>query len=318
METQKKLGGCSRCKNEAIIELPYVSEKLCGTCFIKFFEKRVRRTIRRHDLLDPCDKTAIALSGGKDSMAVLSILAGLSKKAPKSELFAIIVNEGYPGYRDSLLKTAEEYCKRLGVPLHVIEFKSEFGLTIPEIIDKTKEKELTMPPCSYCGVFRRHLLNLKARELGATKIVTGHNLDDECQTGLMNFLRGDALKIGRSGALVGAISDAGFVPRIKPLRDTPEDEIELYTKLLEIPTAYGKCPYARDSIRTRLGEFLKSFESDYPGTRYQTLSSIDGLSKFLKESLVENKVTLEKCETCGEPSSRGICQFCQLKSDIGL
>jgi uncharacterized protein (TIGR00269 family) len=307
---------CSRCKKDSVVELHYINEHLCSDCFVKFFEKRVRRTIRRYELLETDDVTAVALSGGKDSMTCLHMLAELSKKAPKSRMFAIMIDEGSPGYRDKLIETAAEYCDKLGVEYHIFSFKEELGLTIPEIVERAKKLKNPMPACSYCGVFRRQLLNQKARELGATKLVTGHNLDDECQTALMNFVRGDAYRLARAGPIVGVVRDEKFVPRIKPLRETPEAEVTLYTQIKKIPTAYGDCPFNQEAFRISMKENILNLEERYPGTRYQLLSSVDELAPILKEHYSQE--SLRYCEKCGEVSSTDECQFCTLKRELGL
>ncbi len=311
---------CSRCKRkETVIDLPYVNQALCEECFVKFFEKRVRRTIRRHELLETDDKVAVALSGGKDSMTVLTILAKLARKAPKSELFAIMINEGSPGYRDKLIKKAAHYCEELEVPHHIFSFKEELGDTIADIVKKAKKLGSPMPACSYCGVFRRQILNQKAREMGATKLATGHNLDDEVQTGIMNFIRGDAYRIARAGAMVGAIDHEKFVPRIKPLRETPESEVKLYTRIMEIPTSYCACPYSTDAFRISMKKVVLELEEKYPGTRYQTLASIDELAPILKEHYINRQGrSPEICEECGEVSSGKRCKFCLMKRELGL
>lgn len=310
---------CSRCSDQSVVTLDYVNQKLCTNCFINFFEKRVRRTIRRHGLLDPKDRVAVALSGGKDSMAALNILAKLSEKAPRSKLFAIMIDEGVRGYRDKLIATASSFCDDIGVPYNVYSFEEELGASITEIVRRAKGTKNPYPACSYCGVFRRQLLNSKARELSATKLVTGHNLDDECQTGLMNFLRGDAYRIARAGAMVGAVENDLFVPRIKPLRETPEAEVGLYTKILKIPTSYSACPYSEEAFRVSMKRAILDLECKYPGTRYQTLASIDSLTPILKEHYLELEGAEAKlCDVCGEVSSGDICKFCLMKKELGL
>jgi uncharacterized protein (TIGR00269 family) len=308
---------CSRCKRGGIVELPYVNQSLCKDCFVKFFEKRVRRTIRRYGLLEPEDMVAVALSGGKDSMTCLTILNDLSKKAPKSELFAIMIDEGSPGYRDKLIKNAAGYCEKIGVPYHIFSFKEELGYTIVEIMKRAKNLENAMPACSYCGVFRRQLLNQKARELGATKVVTGHNLDDECQTALMNFVRGDAYRIARAGAVVGAIKNEKFVSRIKPLRETPEAEVKLYTQIKHIPTAYGECPFNTEAYRVTMKKVILDLEKKYPGTRYQILGSVDELVPILRKHYTGGKGP-NVCRNCGELSSGEECKFCLMRKELGF
>jgi len=308
---------CSRCRKASVVNLPYVNQSLCGDCFVKFFERRVKRTIRKNELLGPKDKIAVALSGGKDSMTVLTILQSLSYKAPASELFAIIIDEGVPGYRDELIKRGAKYCEELGVDYHIFSFKKELGMTIMDMAKKAEKRGVDMLPCSYCGVFRRQLLNQKARELGATKIATGHNLDDECETAMMNLFKGDVCSIARAGATVGVVKNKLFVPRIKPLRDTPEDEVLLYTKLKKIPAIKGTCPYSRDSFRTAVSKVIVELEKKYPGMHYQILASLDELIPILKEHYSKSKWEARVCG-CGEVSSQETCKFCQMKTALGL
>lgn len=310
---------CTRCKKgKTVVELPYANQGLCSDCFIEFFERRVRRTIRRHELLEPDDRVCVALSGGKDSMVALTLLKELSEKAPKSEIFALMIDEGAPGYRDRLVKTASEYCGELGVPCHVYSFKEELGKTIAEIMEGAGELDSPMPACSYCGVFRRQLLNSKARELGATKLATGHNLDDECQTGLMNFLRGDVCRIARAGAVVGAVRSELFIPRIKPLREAPESEVALYAELRGIPAGRAVCPFSKDAFRVSMRGVLEGLEERYPGTRYQLMSSIDELIPILRGHYLEKGGKLKVCRSCGEVSSGEECKFCRMKKELGL
>ncbi len=308
---------CSRCKRrKAIIEIRYLNERLCRECFVSFFEKRVRRTIRRYELLDPKDVVAVALSGGKDSMVLLHILKKLSKKAPRSKLFAIIIDEGIGGPRRKGIEGAMSFCDDLGIEYHLYTFKEELGLDINGIMERASKLKNPMPACSYCGVFRRQLLNQKARELGATKLATGHNLDDECQTALMNFIRGDVSRIARAGAVVGVIKDPLFVPKIKPLRESPEEEIQVYAELSSLPVLGSACPYAGDAFRKQMREILSRLERRYPGTRYQLLGSVDNLIPLL--SMREEGEKPRLCEVCGEITSGEECKSCAMRRELGL
>lgn len=309
---------CSRCRKKEIIRMHYINESLCPDCFTEFFERRVKRTIRRNELLGPTDRTAVALSGGKDSMTVLTILKSLSHKAPRSSLFALMIDEGVPGYRDELVKRGAKYCEELGVEYHIYSFKEELGMTVVEMAKKAEKLGYNLLPCTYCGIFRRQLLNTKARGLGATKVATGHNLDDECESALMNFLRGDVTLIARGGARVGALRDKSFVPRIKILRDTPEKEVALYAKIKKMPIVAGKCPYSRDSFRTAVNKVFLELEGKYPCMPYQILSSIDQLMPILREGIEKSGAKLGYCDDCGEVSSGAECKFCEMKRKLGV
>jgi uncharacterized protein (TIGR00269 family) len=311
----KRKKKCSRCKKEAVTELRYSKEALCKSCFMEFFERRVRKTIRTNSLLDARDKTAVALSGGKDSAVVLYILHGLSKKAPKSELVAISIDQGIGDFQKKGLAAAKKLCRTLGVAHHIYSYKDELGVTMDEIMDRAGALENAAPACSYCGVLRRRILNQKAKELGVTKIATGHNMDDEIQAGMMNFIRGDLERIARMGAYVGVVKDERFVPRIKPLRDCPEDEVRLYAELKELPFVPVRCPYSGEAYRKTVREAIETIDERHPGSKFQMLKSIDRLIELMRK---EKTGKIGRCATCGEPSSQETCKFCEIRKKLGI
>src|SRR3989338_1864585 len=195
MEINTDKMGC--CAEKPVIRI-YSGEKLCKNHFNEYFENKVFRTIRQFDLLDKEENIGVALSGGKDSLTVLSILNRLSKQNPKIKLIAIAIDEGIAGYRDKTLVVAKEFCDKNKIELHIFSYKEEFGLTLDEML-----RILNVKPCTICGIFRRYLLNKKSRELKLTKLVTGHNLDDECQSIMMNQMRNDIKSSARLGPKTG-------------------------------------------------------------------------------------------------------------------
>lgn len=307
---------CARCKRKAEIELKYSGEFLCDNCFIELFEKRVRKNIRTNRLLKSTDKTAVALSGGKDSAVVLYILNNLHKNAPKSELVAISIDQGIEKYQKKSLNAAKAICKKLGIEQYVYSFKKELGLTLDEIVERSKKIENPAPACSYCGVLRRKLLNDKAKELGITKLATGHNLNDEIQTGLMNFIRGDLDRIARMGAIVGVIKDEGFIPRIKPLRECPEDDVKIYAELKKIEFETSKCPYSEEAFRGTIREVIDRIEEKHPGSKFQLLKATDQLIPILRSKAKVGKIG--RCRICGDLTSGSLCKVCQIKRELDL
>ena len=185
------------CNNKPVIALSG-NENLCKSHFTGYFEAKVFKTIRQFELLDKEDSLGIALSGGKDSLTVLSILNKLSKQNPKIKINAIAIDEGIKGYRDKTLEHATDFCNKNSIELHIFSYKEEFGLTLDEMLNA-----LDVKPCTICGIFRRYLLNKKSRELKLTKLATGHNLDDECQSILMNQMRNDIAASARLGPRTG-------------------------------------------------------------------------------------------------------------------
>lgn len=107
---------CTLCeRKEAVFMRPYSGEKLCGRCFCKSTESRVRGTISKYEMLEPKDKIMVAVSGGKDSVTLLHILTKIERAFPEATLSAVTVDEGIKGYRDEALKVAAKNCRKLGV-----------------------------------------------------------------------------------------------------------------------------------------------------------------------------------------------------------
>ena len=168
------------CNNKPIFELTG-QEKLCKNHFTEYFENKVFKTITKFDLIGKEENLGVAISGGKDSLTLLHILKKLSEQNPKIKITAIAINEGIEGYRDKALITAQNFCDKNNVKLNIYSYEKEFGMPLDNML-----KVLDVKPCTICGIFRRYLLNKKSKELKFTKLATGHNLDDECQSIMMN------------------------------------------------------------------------------------------------------------------------------------
>ncbi len=246
------------------------------------------------------DRIAVALSGGKDSIALLYVLHKIFKNRPDIELLAITIDEGISGYREHTIKHAEKLTGELGIPLRISSFCDGFGISLDELA-----KEKKHAACTLCGVLRKNILNRIARELGATKLATGHNLDDESQTILMNYFRGDVDRMKRM--LPDAIQP-GMVLRIKPLRSIPEKEVALYGFLNDLPVSTDECPYSGEALRNEIREMINNYEVKHPGTKYSLLGGFETISKVLNPPGTQ----VLQCEKCGEPSSESLCKTCRL------
>jgi uncharacterized protein (TIGR00269 family) len=257
-------------------------------------------------MVDKDDKIGVALSGGKDSLSLLHILSKILKKQRGIELIAVLIDEGIKGYRDVTRKLAEEYCKKIGVELYVYSFKDEFGYSLDEIV-----KKLDINPCSVCGVFRRYLLNKYARKLGITKLATGHNIDDETQSILMNQFRNNLEMSARLGPVTGIKRDKKFIPRIKPFYFLTEKEVMTYAFLNNLTEIFNECPYGASSYRNRLRDFLNEFERDHPAIKFSIVKSFLEILPCLKEKYKNKKI--KRCKECGEPCSQDICKACEYK-----
>lgn len=291
---------CQRCGKSAVIFQKYSNAHLCRIHFIEDAERKIKRDIRKFKMIGRNEKIAVALSGGKDSVVLMYVLNKVFRDRPDLEFIAITIDEGIKGYREHTLLHAEKLTDRLSVTHIIKSFKNEFNSTLDDLI-----QEKGKFPCSLCGVLRKNILNKTAREIGADRIAIGHNLDDESQTILMNYMRGD---IDRLKRMIPGNIQKGMVPRIKPLRSIPEKEVALYGFLNDLPVSMDECPYAGSALRNEIREMLNSYEVNHPGTKYSLLGGYESISKFLKPS--DTQIIF--CDKCGEPSSEKICKTCRL------
>ncbi len=299
---------CSKCSKSAVTFIRYNGTHLCRDHFIQYFEKRVKKDIKKQGRTEDNCKIGIAISGGKDSIVALHVTNDIFSKREKIDIIAITVNEGIKGYRDESISIASENCKKLGIDHHIVSFKDMVGKTMDEIASKHDE----LGECSYCGVFRRLCLNKKSKELGVDKLVTGHNLDDMAQSILMNFANGDVKKLARLGPHKKI--QPGLIPRMFPLRVIPEKEVALYAILKNMEYHDGECPYSIRAYRGVFRDIIDDLEYRNPGTRHSILNSYDSIRDMLLDKFPP--VGLNSCRECGEPTSQNICKACIFKGRI--
>ncbi|MEM2105996.1 MAG: TIGR00269 family protein [Candidatus Bathyarchaeia archaeon] len=306
---------CNVCnRREAFFFRRYSGEKLCRKCFSESIEEKVRATIAKYKMFDFDDRIAVAVSGGKDSVSLLHILAKIERDYPKASLVAITVDEGIRGYRDEALKIAAENCRKLGIEHHTVSFKKLYGYTLDEIVEKTIKVKSELTPCAYCGVLRRRALNTAARELKADKIATAHTLDDETQTILLNIFHGDVLRMAREKPVTDE-KHPKLVQKVKPFCEIPEKETALYAYIKNINFQSRPCPYAQEALRNDIRVMLNRIEEKHTGTKFTIFKAIEKIRPALEK--ISEKEGLRECAECGEPTTEKTCKTCQMLKEIG-
>jgi uncharacterized protein (TIGR00269 family) len=317
---------CDKCETQAVLHAAYSGLHLCEQHFCATVEKRVRRRIREDSLLssdatpeDP-ETWVIGLSGGKDSVVLTHILHETFAADPRVELVALSIHEGIEGYRDESLDACRELTADLDLRHEVVTYDEEFDIEMDDVVESDP---MNMSACAYCGVFRRDILSRYAAELGADKLLTGHNLDDEAETALMNFLEGDIKKIsqqfdaslgsfeGEDGEQTRAETET-FVPRAKPLRDVPEKEVALYARLKELPAHITECPHSEEAYRGEIQQLLYDLEENHPGTRHSIMAGYEELAALAASKYRGDGPELEECDQCGSPTTGDRCRKCGL------
>lgn len=294
---------CSRCAEPAVIYERHSHRHFCRSHLIADVQQRVLGTVIKRQMILDGARIAVAFSGGKDSTALLLLLCQLLSQWQDVRLVAITIDEGIAGYRQETIRSAKRLTQHLGVEHHIISFRERFGETLDSFLLGRESQA-----CSICGILRRKALEKGAEEIGATRLATGHNLDDEAQSVLMNVLRGDLPRLVRDS---GTDFSRQFIPRIKPLCELSEKEIAIYLMLLDRWTDLPECPYARFALRREVRSMLAQLEYRHPGTMLCLLESKKKIGRYLSGSAISEP--LSQCRACGDPCSGDLCQVCQLR-----
>lgn len=286
---------CCKCKIKAI----FVNPTLCKKHLTNYVENTAFKTIKDYKLINKKDKIIVAASGGKDSLTVLHILN------KRYDVEALVIDEGIKNYRSHTITDLEKFCNKEKIKLHKKTFKKEFNKNLDNM------KLHGQKPCSVCGTFRRFLLNKYSQQFDV--IATGHNLDDEAQAILMNFLKPNFNLTMRIGPKTGSIKDKKFTKRIKPLYFLTEKEIKAYTLINGLRTDFDECPNMPLSFRSKVRDELNEIENNNQGSKKNLVHYFLNLKKNVKNKK-HNKIN--HCTKCGFISKGKICRACQLQLQI--
>ena len=292
---------CDLCHCDAVTYIRYNGTHLCSDHFRKYVEKRVKKEIRRQTDMRSGGTIAVAVSGGKDSMVTLSLINDVFGERRDVDIQCVTIDEGIEGYRPESIVLVKDFCKEHDIQYNQASF-SDLGVTMDSISGRCGDSS----PCTYCGVFRRKLMNSLARGMGAKYLATGLNLDDTAQSIMMNFVRGDVERLARLGPHKKV--QPGLIPRIQPLRMIPEKESLLYAIVSGIPFHDGTCPYSEEALRNQFRATVDELENRSPGTRFSILSSYDTILPMLMDNLPS--ADLRMCG-CGEPTLGKQCKACE-------
>ncbi len=209
----------------------------------------VRRAVDDFQMIKAGDKLAVGLSGGKDSIAMLSALAGLKRFYPNPfEIVAIRIDTGI-GYDESEERKLKEYVESLGVTYHVE--KTEIYQVV---FEERKEKN----PCSLCANMRRGALNQTAKNLGCNKVCLGHHADDLIETFFLSMIYEGRLSTFHP---VTYLSKAD-VSVIRPMIYVKEHVIKSFTK--DKPILKNPCPVDKFTQREEVKKTIEELSSKYP------------------------------------------------------
>ncbi len=301
---------CFKCSNRATVTLKYPRINLCTNHFNEFFIKRVKKTIEKYRMLNLSEKIGVAVSGGKDSVALLVVL---TKILETDNINCIHIDLGISDYSSKCRETVMKLCDELNISCKIVDLKKCYGFTLDDLV---KRKIIKRAPCSICGMIKRRVLNDIGIEIGVDKIVTGHNLDDEVTFLLQNLVGGNIDLLIRSGPIIEK-KYGKLIARAKPLYEISEYETLIYCKVNDLRYVEIECPYAKNAPTIQLKKKINEIEEIRPGFKLSLLKNFR--RKILPLIIKSYKVKEEEvkfCKICGYPTTSEICAFCRLRMRV--
>ena len=243
----------------------------------------------------------MAVSGGKDSLALWDILVGLGYAAD-----GFYLGLGIGDYSEESAGYAHRYAESRSLTLHTVDLPAAHGFDIPSGARAAKRA-----PCSACGLSKRHLFDEAARRGGYDALATGHNLDDEAAVLMGNTLRWQTEYLGRQLPVLEARD--GFPRKVKPLVRLSERETAAYCLLRGIDYIVEECPMAVGNKHLAYKAALNDIEVQSPGAKHDFyFGFLERVSERFRAEVERDRDALAACERCGSPTDAGVCAFCRL------
>jgi uncharacterized protein (TIGR00269 family) len=297
---------CTVCKGPAVIDVRRHNANFCAEHFLRLCRDQVAKAIKDHGMLSPSDRVLVAVSGGKDSLALWEILRELGYEAD-----GLYLGLGIGDYSDASGVAARRFAEDRGLRLIEVDLPSDHGFDIP-----SGAKAAKRVPCSACGLSKRHLFDEAARVHGYDVVATGHNLDDEAAVLFGNVLHWHTEYLGRQLPVLPARH--GFPKKVKPLVRLGEREMAAYCVLRGIDYIVEECPMADGNRHIGYKEALNAIEARSPGSKHDFYFGFlaRASSRFIAQAEAEQE-ELSACERCGAPTSADVCAFCRLVERAG-
>jgi len=303
-KSHRPLTKCRRCRQPAVIELRRHNAAFCQPCFLKYFEDQVARAIKHFDMFGLEDRILVAVSGGKDSLALWDMLLSLGYRAS-----GMYLGLGIGDYSDRSGRVAHRFAEERVADLIHVDLREDYGFDVPAA--GTKGSRST---CSVCGLSKRYIFNRVALDHGFDVVATGHNLDDEAATLLGNTLRWQTEYMARQFPALTARE--GLVKKVKPLHRLSERETAAYAFLKGIDYVVEECPLVAGNTQLRYKDTLNHLEAGSPGVKAAFyLGYLDRAADRFRDQ-VAGEGDLVACERCGQPTTGRFCAFCRTRAQV--
>ena len=296
---------CRVCREPAIIDLPRHNANFCAEHLLQLCRRQVEKAIHDHEMLSTDDKILVAVSGGKDSLAVWDILLELGFQAD-----GLYIGLGIGEYSDVSYDYTRQFADERQLKLTTIDLRAEYGYDVPTAAKVTKRV-----PCSACGLSKRHLFDQAALDGGYDVVVTGHNLDDEAAVLFGNTLRWDVEYLARQFPVLPARD--GFPKKVKPLVRLTEREMAAWCIVRGIEYQVEECPMALGNKHLAYKQALNEIERQSPGSKSAFyLNFVDKMAPLLAGHSQAAAGELRACDVCAAPTTGDVCAFCRLQDRV--
>ena len=290
---------CRKCPRKASVELRRHHSAFCPPHYLEFVRSQVARNIKRHGMFTHQDRILVAVSGGKDSLALWHLLleAGYSVSGLHIQL-------GIGDYSSRSSERTRAFAVERGLELIEMDLEQEMGLGVSDL-----SRALRRAPCSGCGLNKRYLFNKIALEMEFDVVATGHNLDDEAATLLGNVLHWQQDALSRQSPILES-THPRLVKKVKPLYSLTEREMASYCLLQGIDYVEEECPNAAGAHSLLYKDVLNRIEAESPGSKQQFFQGF--LEELRPRLQASKKVELRECALCGQSTTSETCSFCRM------
>lgn len=306
----KPILSCMHCQNPPYITIRHHRQRLCRKHYIRWFQDKTDRTTQKYGMFDHKARILVAVSGGKDSLALWDAL--LRRGFAAEGLFIDLGIGAADGFSARSLAAIRLFLEKEhpAAPLHVVSLRESCGATLPELA--RGEARGRKKPCALCGLIKRHIMNEFPLKNGFTALATGHTLDDEAAILLRNVIHWECGYLGRQGPVLE--ESPGFIRRVKPFVRFFENEIAAYVRARNIVPVTLECPWSAKASTNRYKQLLARHEEEAPG------ASLHFYQQFLDARAggrvvfpAQKAQQLAPCCSCGTPTNTGdSCAYCRM------
>ena len=294
---------CRKCGGAAVLELRRHNAAFCPAHFLEFFRRQVAEAIHKYRMFSRDEPVLVAVSGGKDSLALWDALL-----EDGYQTAGLYLDLGILDYSQDSKEKCASFAAARGQKLYIERVAGAVGAGIPDVQRATRR-----PACSACGLSKRYLMNRAALEHGYPVVATGHNLDDEAATLFNSVLHWQTEALPRQSPALPS-THPKLVRRVKPLYRLSELETAAYAFLRKIDYIVDECPFAKGATSLAHKELLTRLEEVSPGSKHNFLFGFLDKARPAFERV--ESVPLQECIRCGQVTTGEICAFCKLADQV--